>query len=441
MVLPSWFRPLAGPKRPHAILGYMKPLRVRRARLYPVLLFAAVLAVLVSTLVGVAYGTTATTALSPTTSQQSNFTVSASDLGKFTAQPPSIKSPSAIVVNMTTGKVLYEHNAHTVRPMASTTKIMTAILILENMHLDDTVVISQDAVNTPEPVPFLKVGEVYSVEQLLYAMMLRSANSAAVALAEACSGSIQQFAVLMNKKGAELGMKDTNFVVPNGLDTPGHHSTAADMAIVARYAMQNEKFREIVSTQKYVFPLPGGRGNLTCKNTNKLLGSVPWVVGIKTGLTPKAEQCFVGAGSKDGVNVISVVLGQPKTDLCFTESKYLMEYGFTQYKAVTLMPKGQVVAEASVPYELDGRVELVTKDSLGIELYKEDSVTVSVALDRPLRLPVVAGDVYGKVTLTQDGKVVRSIDLAVDRSAEKPTLGSKISYYWHRLGRAFGRVF
>ena len=418
----------------------MKRLRVRRRGLYPLLLFAAVLAV-ISTLVGVAQGTTATTTLTPSSTQQSNFTISASDLGDFPAQAPSIKSPSAIVVNMTTGKVLYEHNAHTVRPMASTTKIMTATLILEKMHLDDTVLISQNAVNTPEPAPFLKVGEVYTVEHLLYAMLLRSANSAAVALAEGCSGSVEAFAELMNQKGAELGMKDTHFVTPNGLDTPGHHSTAADMAVLARYAMQNEEFRKIVSTQTYVFPLPGDRGNLTCKNTNKLLGKVDSVVGIKTGLTPKAEQCFVGAASKDGVNVISVVLGQPSTDLCFAESKTLLQYGLTQFKAVTLMPKGQVVAQADVPYQLDGRVQLVTKDAVRIELYKDDSVTVAVKLDKPLTLPVKAGDAFGKVELIQDGKTVQTVDVVATKSYSKTTLGSKVAYYWRRVGRAFANIF
>jgi D-alanyl-D-alanine carboxypeptidase (penicillin-binding protein 5/6) len=418
----------------------MKPRRGRRGRLYPLLLLVAALAVVVSTLTSVAQGTTATTTLPPTDPQQGIFTVKGTDFGDFSAEAPTIKSPSAIVINMTTGKVLYEHNARKVRPMASTTKIMTGILILEKMKLDDTVVVSANAAKTVEPVSFLKQGDVFTVEQLLYALLLRSANSSAVALAEACSGSVEAFVEEMNRKAAELGMEDTHFVNPNGLDTKGHQSTAADMAIVARYAMQNEKFREIVSTEEYVLPLPG-RKPITCENTNKLLGEVDWVVGIKTGLTPKAEQCFVGAGSKDGVNIISVVLGQPSTDLCFSESKALMEYGFTQYRYLSLLSEGEIVAEADVPYRLDGRVQLVTSGPVDIELYKEDSVTMSVILEKPLVLPVRAGDVFGKVNLTEDGRLVRSVDLVAAQSYAKTTLGSKVSYFWHRLGRAIGRVF
>ena len=418
----------------------MKGLIARRGRLYPVLVFVAVLMLTISAMVGVAWGTAPPTTIPVATTQVDSITVNASDLGDFPAQPPSIKSPSAIVINMTTGKVLYAHNAHTVRPMASTTKIMTATLVLEKMGLSDQVVVSANAVNTPEPVPFLKVGDVFTVEQLLYAMMLRSANSAAVALAEGCSGTVQDFVALMNQKAAELGLKDTNFVTPNGLDKPGHQSTAADMAVLARYAMQNEEFRKIVSTENYSLPLPG-RGTLACKNTNQLLGKYGWVTGIKTGLTPKADQCFVGAGTKDGVNIISVVLGQPKTSACFSESKALLLYGFTQYRYVDLMQKGVVVAEAEVPYHVDGRLQLVTAGAVDVELYKDQSVTASVVVDRPLKLPVRAGDVFGKVTVTVNGEVVGTDDLVAAQSYGKPSLGGKVAYYWRRLGRLLGRVF
>ncbi len=418
----------------------MKGLIARRGRLYPVLVFVAVLMLTISAMVGVAWGTAPTTTLSAATTSANSLTVNAKDLGDFSAEPPAIKSPSAIVINMTTGKVLYEHNARTVRPMASTTKIMTATLVLEKMGLGDQVVVSANAVNTPEPVPFLKVGDVFTVEQLLYAMMLRSANSAAVALAEACSGTVQDFVALMNNKAAELGLNDTNFVTPNGLDKPGHQSTAADMAVLARYAMQNEEFRKIVSTQKYSLPLPG-RGTLTCQNTNQLLGKYEWVNGIKTGLTPKADQCFVGAGTKDGVNIISVVLGQPKTSVCFSESKALLLYGFSQYRYVDLMQKGVVVADAEVPYHLDGRLQLVTASDVHVELYKNQSVTASVVVDRPLKLPVRAGEVFGKVTVTVDGKVVGTGDLVAAQSYDKTSLGGKVAYYWHRLGRQLGRLF
>ena len=160
----------------------MKPSRDRLRRLYSTILFVAVLAVTISTLVATAEGTTTTTTLAPTSLQQASYTVKATDLGEFSGEAPTIESPSAIVINATTGKVLYDHNAHKVRRMASTTKIMTAILVIEKMDLSETITASAKAVNTIEPVPFLKEGDTFTVEEMLYALMLRSANSAAVVL-------------------------------------------------------------------------------------------------------------------------------------------------------------------------------------------------------------------------------------------------------------------
>ena len=415
----------------------MKPPIARQGRWVPLLIFAVVLAVAVVALSTVALGGTAeTTALSPT--QTTVFTVSATDLGEYADDPPAIASPAAILVHADSGKVLYERRADKQLRMASTTKIMTAILILENMDLSTPVTVSAKAAQTVEPKTWLREGDVLTVEQLLYALMVRSANSAAVALAEACSGSVDQFADLMNQKAAELGMSDTHFVNPNGLDADGHYSTAADMALVARYAMKNAKFRELVSTETYSVELPGRPEPIVFKNTNKLLGEVSWVTGIKTGLTPRAEQCFVGSASKNGISVISVILGQPTSSVCWDESEALLRYGLAQYKHVTLMDQGVTVAETTVPYQLDGALKLVTASALEMDVYKEDEVTASVSVDKPVVLPVQAGDVYGSVDLTVDGKTVESVELVADRSMEKTTLGSKLGYYWGRLGRWLG---
>jgi D-alanyl-D-alanine carboxypeptidase (penicillin-binding protein 5/6) len=383
----------------------MKPPIARQGRWVPLLIFAVVLAVAVVALSTVALGETAeTTALSPT--QTTVFTVSATDLGEYADDPPSINSPAAILVHADSGKVLYERHADKQLRMASTTKIMTAILILEKMDLSTPVTVSAKAAQTVEPKTWLREGDVLTVEQLLYALMVRSANSAAVALAEACSGSVEQFADLMNQKAAELGM--------------------------------NEKFRELVSTETYSVELPGRSEPLVFKNTNKLLGEVSWVTGIKTGLTPKAEQCFVGSASKNGISVISVILGQPTSSVCWDESEALLRYGLAQYKHVTLMEQGVTVAETTVPYQLDGALKLVTAGALEMDVYKDDEVTASVSVDKPVVLPVQAGDVFGSVDLTVEGKTVESVELVADRSMEKTTLGSKLGYYWGRLGRLLG---
>lgn len=432
----------AGSEEGHAILAVMKPLTPWRGRLYSLLILAIVLVVLVSWVVArPAQGAETTTTISLTGDQAATFTVSARDLGDFSAQPPTIESPAAIVVNMTTGRVLFEHNATKQRRMASTTKIMTAILVLERMSLTENVEVSADAAATVETDPWLEEGDVLMVEQLLYALLVRSSNQASVALAEGCSGSLEAFVEEMNEKAAALGMDDTHFVHPSGLDRDGHVSTAADMALLARYAMQNAKFREIVDTEECTIEVPGRDEPLVCKTTNKLLETVDWVTGIKTGLTPRAEQCLVASGTKNGVNIISVLLGQPVPDVCWAESEALLEYGFSQYRYVTLIDEGMPVAEAEVPYQLDGRLQLVTAGVVEMELYKDDSVTTSIEVKKPLTLPVVVGDVFGEVTLMVDGAEVGTVDLVAAQTYSETSLGSKVVYFWKRLGRVLGRVF
>ena len=416
----------------------------RRGRLLPLLLFIMVLVAVGSVLAGVAVGATTTT-LPLSVAQTESFEVRAADLDGFDASPPAIESPSAIVVSLDTGKVLYERNAHKRRPMASTTKIMTAILVLESgVDLSTPVTVSAKAANTWEVSAWVREGDVLTVEQLLYALMLRSANGSAVALAENDAGSVSAFVAKMNKQAQELGMEDTNFVTTNGLDAEGHYSTAADLATLARYAMKNEKFREMVDSETYTLEVQessstkGRREPLEITNTNKLLLQYDWVNGIKTGLTPKAEQCLVASGTKDGRSVISVVLGQPDSPQCFQESKALMEYGFTQFRPLKLVEKGMTVAEAEVPYQMDGKVELVTDGALETELYAEDVVRTTITVDRALELPVAAGETYGHVVVTAGGKEVGRCDLVASKSFPAPTLGSKLAYFFRRLGAAVG---
>jgi D-alanyl-D-alanine carboxypeptidase (penicillin-binding protein 5/6) len=412
----------------------MMPLSVRRARQLTLLLFVVILAITVATLVGA--GRASSTTLQPTVDPEtSGFTVSAADLGAFGDAPPVISSPSAYVVNMNTGKVLYEQSAHTRRPMASTTKMMTAILVLENMDLDSQLTASDRAARVWELESWLKAGDVLTVKQLLYALMVMSANQAAVVLGEGYPGGEQAFVDLMNSKAAELGMNDTHYVNPHGLDSEGHYSTAADLVTLARYAMGNETFRELSQTKEYTTQIQGHDKPTTFITTNELLPLYDWVIGVKTGETPKALTCLVAAGVRDGVSVLSAVLGQPIHEVCFEESKTLLEYGLSQYRYVTLLDEGAAVAEAAVPYHLDKKLQLVPASPVGIGLYKDQSVTVSVVVDRPLVLPVTAGEAFGRIDLTVEGAVVDTIDLIASESFSDTTLGTKIAYYFTRLGR------
>lgn len=368
------------------------------------------------------------------------FTVDAGELGDFSAVAPKLTSPSAIVMNLSTGHVLYTRKADLRRPMASTTKIMTAILCLESLPLSQEVTVSAKSAATTEVKPFLQEGDLLTVEQLLYCLMVHSSNAAAVALAEAVDGDVAVFAERMNDKAARLGMKDTHFINPNGLDADGHYSTASDMAVLGRYAMGNAEFRKLVSTREYTLVVPNRDKSYDFENTNKLMVKTSWVTGVKTGLTPRAEQCLVATGTKNGVSVLSVILGQPSTSICWDESSALLQYGLSQYRHVTLLEPGVSVAEAAVPFQLDGRVQLLTKDRLEMDLYKEDDVTASVRVDRQLTLPVQAGEVFGQVVVTIGGETVGTVDLIADVSYEETTLRTKLGYYWGRFSRWLGRL-
>jgi D-alanyl-D-alanine carboxypeptidase (penicillin-binding protein 5/6) len=407
----------------------MRVSTLRRGRLLPLLLFLVLLVVVGSLSAGGALAATA---------QTESFEVRASDLGTFGGAAPAVRSPAAIVETMDSGKVLYERNAHKRRPMASTTKIMTAILVLESgVDLSTPVTVSTKAATTWEPSRWVKAGEVLTVEQLLYAMMLRSANGAAVALAENDAGSESAFAAKMNEEAAKLGMSDTHFVTANGLDATGHYSTAADMALLGRYAMKNAKFRDIVGTREYTLSIDGAKP-LLLTNTNKLLQDYDWVTGIKTGVTPRADNCLVASATKGGRSVISVLLGQPDSTLRFAETKTLLQFGLNQFRRVKLVDKGVALAEAKVPYQMDGKVELVTDGAVETELSSNDVVSTKVTVERALQLPIKAGETYGHVVVSSAGDEVARVDLVASRSFPAPTLGTKLSYFWHRVGAALG---
>lgn len=410
----------------------MTRLKKRFAWGLPILVLAVVLAVvLLSGTVSGAPTTVSTTVVS-SGGVTSAFSVKAADLGYFDTGTPTISSPSAIVVNMSTGRVLFSKKADKRRPMASTTKIMTATITLQSVPLDKKVTISHDAAVAWDEKPFLREGDVLTVEQLLSCMLVHSSNGSAIALAQAVAGSTEAFVAKMNAKAEELGMSDTHYMNPNGLDTDGHYSTAANISVLARYAMQNAEFRKLVSQKSYTLVIPGRTEPIVFDSTNKLMLRADWVNGIKTGLTPKADQCLVASGTKDGVTMVSVVLGQPSTDVCWDESQSLLEYGLSQYKHVTFLKSGVTVAEATVPYSSE-KLHLVTKGSLEMDLFKEDEVAASVRIDKQLTLPVRAGQKFGTIVLSMRGQTVGSVDLIADKSVGEITLRTKISNLWHRL--------
>jgi D-alanyl-D-alanine carboxypeptidase (penicillin-binding protein 5/6) len=420
----------------------MMVLRVRPGRLRALLSFVIALVTVLVTMVCVAWAGTSSSLPALAQPLTSTITVSASELSGFNGVPPAITSPSALVMDMDSNVVLYKKNETAQVAMASTTKMMTAVIVLESMALDGQITMSENALSKPELEVWAKVGETFTVEELLYSLMVPSHNQAAVALAEAFPGGETAFIAGMNAKAAQLGMTGTNYVNSTGLDAPGQHSTALDLAKLARYAMTDETigpmFRKLVSTREYPLKAPGSQGGtIVLQTSNELLASYEWVIGVKTGETPNAKSCLVAAGNKNGMTMLSVVMGtqtdgQPDKEKCATESAQLLDYGFAQYPYALILAKGAAIAEAVVPYE-EAPLQIVAKEQVGKGLSEGQSLTATVVIDHELVLPVEAGQELGRVELSVDGNAVGSVPLVTARAASRPTLGTKIARFFAGL--------
>lgn len=448
------------------VVGMTRLERQDRGRLVPTLLVVVLAEVCcLLGLAGTAQATTTTFALAqtratqtvarPTTQAATGASRTAS--AQYVVSPPRIHAKAAIVMDMDTGQILYSQNANARRPMASTTKIMTSLLVLDTLPLDRVVTVSERAAKVGEQSLGLKAGDRLTVEQLLYGVLVHSGNDAAFALAEASSGSTEAFVNEMNQKAGDLGLSNTHYVNPDGLDAPAHYSSARDLATLARYAMQNAEFREIVGTVNYSLTLPGRPKPFAFRNVNKLLGTVSWVTGIKTGSTDGARFCLVASGMQNGKSVISVVLGEPSWTPTWADSKALLQYGFKReqlllatplplpavatVQVVDLAQPSVVLAEMPIPHHLDAKLKLVTKNGLEATLPQGAKVQSTVSVQTKLTLPVQAGQVLGRVQFTVGGKPVGSVDLVAATSIDKVTLGVKVVYFWHRLVRWLGHVF
>ncbi|MBQ7871325.1 MAG: D-alanyl-D-alanine carboxypeptidase [Oscillospiraceae bacterium] len=284
---------------------------------------------------------------------------------------PETSAASAILIDGDTGAVLYSLNADEPALIASTTKIMTAAVVLERCDLQKLVEIPPEAVGIEGSSIYLQPGEHLTVEALLYGLMLHSGNDAAVALALACSGSVQTFVELMNGKAAEWGLKDTSFANPNGLDSEDNHSTAADLAKMAMYALRNENFRKIVSTKNIVI---GGRH---LSNHNKLLWSMEGAIGVKTGYTKAAGRILVSAAEQKGRRLIAVTINDGND---WHDHKSLYDYGFAQYTATACVRKGEVVAR--LPGLDGGTRPLVAGEDFTWAMAQEEQLRIRIAFPK-----------------------------------------------------------
>ena len=330
---------------------------------------------------------------------------------KVQAEELSLYARSALLIDASNGRVLYEENGYQIMPMASTTKIMTCILAIEWMETisesnrNAPVVVSAYAARMPKVHLGMQQGEQYQLEDLLYSLMLESHNDTAVAIAEHIGGSVEEFAERMNQKAKELGCKDTYFITPNGLDAEKegkvHSTTAYDMGLIASYAIKNQKFCDIIQTEEYQFSECSSKRVFHVYNTDRFLSMMDGAIGIKTGFTADAGYCFVGALEREGKKFVSVVLASgwpPNKNWKWADTKCLMEYGVEKYERKNIerqIDYGLISVVNGVDDKVPVAVEKKKERELVVLLAEDDKVSVKNTMVKALEAPVRKGTTVG----------------------------------------------
>ena len=336
---------------------------------------------------------------------------------------PEMSAESYVVLDRTTGEVLFSKDETKRLPIASTTKMMTALVVVENIDdLDRVVTVGAESCGIEGSSVNLYKGEKISVKDLLYALMLESANDAAVCLANATAGSVDEFASLMNDRAKSLGMHDTHFTNPHGLEDTEHYSTALDLAKLWQEAMKNDTLREIVATKTYKIELDGGDGYRFLSNHNRLLKTWECCVGGKTGFTKAAGRCLVTVSEKNGVELVVVTLNDPDD---WKDHKSIAESAFSLYTKTRLAEVGKVCVDTSVVGGVDNKVVLSNKD--GIEVFIKDVTKITTKLEAPrfLYAPINTLDkALGRIVFLYNGIEIASLPLYPSNEVEieKPEL-------------------
>ncbi|BCJ85806.1 D-alanyl-D-alanine carboxypeptidase family protein [Effusibacillus dendaii] len=357
----------------------------------------------------------------------------------FAAEPaPSIQSESGFLIDLKSGQVLYSKNENERLYPASITKIMTAILALENSKLDEQVVTSKRATEQEGNRIYLVEGETQSMENMLYGLLLNSGNDAAIAIAEHVAGSVEKFADMMNQKAKELGATNTHFVTPNGLHDPQHYTTAHDMTLIARYAMQNPKFREIVATETR--PWHGKEWESVLNNINPMLYNYEGATGVKTGFTDQAMQTMVFSAKRGDRELIGTLMFAQTKQAIRLDATALLDYGFANFNTRQIAAKDKIVSTNAIHYTDD----LKTSVKTGADLYytypagSNPNIQSQIKLNPPAKPPLQAGSVVGSMEFTADGKPIGSVPLLADQSIPSPTFTQRIamlhvSRWWYAL--------
>jgi len=349
-------------------------------------------------------------------------------------KPPRIEAKAAIVIDADTGRVLYEKDAYSRRAIASTTKIMTAIVAIENGNLDDKVKVSIRAASIWGSTIKLKPGEELTLKELLYGMMLRSGNDAALAVAEHVGGTVENFVKMMNDKARELGLKNTAFKTPHGLDVEGHYSTAYELAMLTRYALQNPVFAQIVATKSTTIT------NRSLYTTNEMLSLYPGADGVKTGYTGKAGRCLVTSATRDGFKIISVVLNCSSRSKRAESSKTILDYAFNNYKPYELLRANQELGRVKVYKGKKDSVPVVAVESIKMPLSREEKekLRTELTLGETIKAPVYKGVEVGKIEFFVDGKLIGRSAVKTAEAVPEKSYGDyfrEILDMWFKLAR------
>ena len=362
-----------------------------------------------------------------------------STVNSIDSEEPNITADYAILIEAATGRVIYEKNADEKAYPASTTKMLTCVLAIEKGDLDKTLSVSQRAAWTEDPYVGFQQGDMLKERDLLKALMMVSDNSSAVVLAEGIGGSVEGFAKMMNDKAKEIGLTNSHFVTPNGLPDDDHYSTARDMAKIAAYGWHNEKFREFSGTEmdtiEWVSPV---NKRMVVKNSNKLLGTMPGVNGIKTGWTNAAGGCLEPSAKRDGVQLVAVVLHSDDVNTRFTEAGKLLEYGFSKVKKMKSMDKSRTERTVLVSHGEGFKVTAHPQEDVKFPLLQGDSekdYTIKISGSGVVEAPIEKGQRVGQATVYYKGKKLNSIPMVADKDVYKGNnVISILVGYCHRLG-------
>ena len=368
-----------------------------------------------------------------------------------TLDSSSINSRSCIIYDRNSHMVLYGKNETKQVKMASTTKIMTSLIIIEKCNLSETIEISKKAAGTGGSRLGLKAGDKITIKDLLYGLMLCSGNDAAVALAEYAGGDIQSFAELMNNKAHELGLTNTHYESPHGLDSDGHYTTAYELAVLTDYALKNETFASIVGTKNYTVTINGYPKNLS--NTNELLGYLNGVYGVKTGFTNGANRCLVTACKRNNMDIICVVLGADTKKFRTQDSIKLIEYAFKNFTYINANDLAinsfenwknenlkylDINKSSSNSFELE--IKTCENPILSINKNEIDNVKTSISINTNLEAPISSNTVIGNLTLSIGDRILITLDIINTNDIKRKDIPYYLNYFFSNYSNILEQI-